>query len=347
MHQIDSNRQLYAQWTANTYTIKYNSNDGSGTMEDTAVTYGVSTKLRKNTFTKTGYHFSGWYAYRHSDELWYYSNANDDRGWWTLENQPDGYSLYLYKDENSISKTSPVNGDTITMYAQWTINTYTIKYNANGGSGTMADTIATYGESTKLRKNTFVKTNYKFKGWHAYRHSDELWYYVNENDDREWYKLNEQENGYSLYLYKDEGTALRTTPINGDTITMYAHWELDVATITYNGNGNIVSNIPIAQTSTIGSTVQLSLTNPTRTRYNFLGWSTNASATSATYTPGANFTISADTTLYAVWQLQDKTIWIYNTGKIDAVDFIVVSTFSELFDTNSLWPIVNLMFILT
>ena len=117
-------------------------------------------------------------------------------------------------------------------------------------------------------------------------------------------------------------------------ITLYAKWTLNTYTITYNGNGNVVSSVPSNQTKTHGTALTLSSTKPTRTRYTFLGWATSASATSATYQPGASFTTNANTTLYAIWQLNDKTIWIYNTGKIDAVDFVTTSTVTQTFDTN-------------
>lgn len=43
---------------------------------------------------------------------------------------------------------------------------------------------------------------------------------------------------------------------------------------------------------------------PTRSGYNFLGWSTSKSASTATYRPNDFITISNDTTLYAVWAIK-------------------------------------------
>lgn len=51
---------LYAVWEANKYTIVYNANSGTGTMENSTFTYDVQGKLSKNTFTKNGYKFKGW-----------------------------------------------------------------------------------------------------------------------------------------------------------------------------------------------------------------------------------------------------------------------------------------------
>ena len=49
-------------------------------------------------------------------------------------------------------------------------------------------------------------------------------------------------------------------------------------------------------------TLTLSNVIPTRSGFDFLGWSTNSTATSATYAPGGSYTTNAQVTLYAVWQ---------------------------------------------
>lgn len=156
--------------------------------------------------------------------------------------------------------------------------------------------------------NAFTRPNYKFIGW---------------NTKRDGSGLSIIENG-----------ALKSLN-SGTNLTLYAQWELDICNISYNGNGNIVSNVPATQQKTIGTNIALSSTKPARgDRYKFLGWAESSSATSAAYQPGATFTKDVDTTLYAVWQLLDKDIYLYNTGKIDAVDFKTVSAVTDLFDKN-------------
>ncbi|MBR4654417.1 MAG: InlB B-repeat-containing protein [Kiritimatiellae bacterium] len=49
-----------AAWTANVYSIAYNSNGGSGTMSTTAATYDSETTVAANGFTWTGHVFTGW-----------------------------------------------------------------------------------------------------------------------------------------------------------------------------------------------------------------------------------------------------------------------------------------------
>lgn len=71
-------------------------------------------------------------------------------------------------------------------------------------------------------------------------------------------------------------------------------------TLTLNNNGG--SGGPGSQSLTPGVSTQISSTRPTRSGYTFAWWSTQNSSTSGTrYSPGAYITISAPTTLYAIW----------------------------------------------
>ena len=124
--------------TALKYTVKYNSNGGTGTMSNSSITYGVGTALTANAFTRTGYTFSGWAQSASGSKV--YSNSQ------TVTN-------IAYPEE------------TITLYAVWTPNTYTVSYNSNGGSGTMANQTFTYGVSQALTANAFTKAHYTFGGW--------------------------------------------------------------------------------------------------------------------------------------------------------------------------------------
>lgn len=92
---------VYAHWTANTYTVKYDSNNAlhnsvSGSMADSAMTYDSGVGLSTCSFTSsdTGAHFAGW------------NTAADGTG--------TSYS------ENDVSNLASENGAEITLYAQWT-----------------------------------------------------------------------------------------------------------------------------------------------------------------------------------------------------------------------------------
>lgn len=88
-------------------------------MVNTSVCYGVNTKLNPNTYTKLDYRFVGWTAYRKSDNKWYYTDGKGNSKWCLENKQPNGYSKAVYKDCSKVAKTSSVNGDVVTMYAQW------------------------------------------------------------------------------------------------------------------------------------------------------------------------------------------------------------------------------------
>ena len=77
-------------------------------------------------------------------------------------------------------------------------------------------------------------------------------------------------------------------------------------TISYNANGG--SNAPASQTALRGIATGLSNSVPTRNGYTFLGWDTNQAATTATYNPGSSISVTADTTLYAIWKAELTTI---------------------------------------
>ena len=53
------------------------------------------------------------------------------------------------------------------LYAQWTGNNYTIVFNANEGTGTMANQSMIYGQATNLSANTFTRSGYAFIGWNT------------------------------------------------------------------------------------------------------------------------------------------------------------------------------------
>ena len=70
-------------------------------------------------------------------------------------------------------------------------------------------------------------------------------------------------------------------------------------TLSYNANGG--SGAPSSQVNS--ATYTIPATIPTRNGYVFIGWSTSNTATTATYLSGDIVTLSANTTLYAVWQV--------------------------------------------
>lgn len=225
---------IFLKFDTNTYTVKYDSNGGTGSMTDTVHKYYKSDKmdgvkkLRKNTFTRTGYQFQGWYLTRVINKETYY--LYDNWQWYKEGTQPSGTKKCLYEDERRTSNATTVDKDVITAVAQWSPITYTIKYDGNGADGgVMENTTHIYHASSsesgvvQLRKNTFKKSGYSFSGWVFSKKINEEIYYIYNN--WQWYKDNEQPSGVEKYIYKDEERSCNATTIDGDTITAIAQWE--------------------------------------------------------------------------------------------------------------------------
>lgn len=147
---------------------------------------------------------------------------------------------------------------------------YTVSYNANGGSGAPSAQTKWYGSTLKLSTATPTRTGYSFLGWST------------SNDSSVEY-----------------AAGANYTANAG--VTLYAVWKANTYTVSYNANGG--SGAPGNQTKTYGVNLTLSSTKPTRTNYNFLGWATSASATSPQYAAGGTYSANSGVTLYAVWQL--------------------------------------------
>ena len=110
------------------------------------------------------------------------------------------------------------------------------------------------------------------------------------------------------------------TPINQD-MTLYAAWNANTYTITYNANGGTGEPTPQSYTYAPNETINLSSTKPTRNGYTFLGWSLSSTATSASYSAGQAWSRSntANYTLYAVWKSNYSTSTATYSGGIFVV----------------------------
>jgi len=160
-----------------------------------------------------------------------------------------------------------------TLYAHWEVNKYTVTYNGNGNTGgaTGAST-HTYNEEKKLTANGFAKTGHTFKGW----------------------TTNQNGTGTS---YTDNQTVKNLTDINGANINLYAKWQANTYTVSFNGNGG---STPGSITVTYGGTYQ-SLPSSSRSGHTFLGWFTAASGGSQ-ITASSTVNITSNQTLYAHWK---------------------------------------------
>lgn len=108
------------------------------------------------------------------------------------------------------------------IYAFAAGGTFTIVFNANGGSGTMANQQVTYGTTTPVNTNKFKRTGYVFRGWNVQR-DDGAWNTEKlHGGDEAWRKT--IPSGYHKTLYKDAEKVARTASV-GQKVTFYAVWE--------------------------------------------------------------------------------------------------------------------------
>ena len=158
-----------APTSAPKFIMRYNANGGSGSMADTVVTYGVATALRSNTFTRTGYTFAGWTAYRTTKGQWRYVSADGSiDGWYAEGSQPAGCTKYIYKNGTKVSATTNVANDVVQLYAQWTPANYTVTFQDEDGTVLKTGTVA-HGSTPTAPANPTKASDgsysYTFAGW--------------------------------------------------------------------------------------------------------------------------------------------------------------------------------------
>ena len=271
---------------------------------------GISVEVTEKTETNVKFHVEVWFwtiysCYDGSNTLKYnagdsvtsasdvvvsnksISHKNDDGTGWSTDNQTKLYSYTsdigydrfhtnrTIKFYASFSGIAMLNG---TMYANNSVTivkkaSYTVTYNANGGSNAPSSQTKWYGEGLKLSSTKPTRTGYTFKGWATSSTATSAKYPVGGS-----------------YTY----TA-------NESVTLYAVWEAITYTIKFNANGG--SNAPSSQTKTYGKTLVLTTNKPTRTNYNFEGWGLSSNTSTVTYNAGGNYTKNASDTLYAVWTL--------------------------------------------
>lgn len=152
------------------YTISYNANGGTGAPASQTVNFDGTLHIPATVPTRSGYTFLGWYAMRNGDQTWY-SAGN---GWHTeAQLTASGYTKRLYPtDTDFVINNSWLSGclDTtgFTFYAVWEKNTpttYTVTYNANGGTGAPASQTKTHDVSLTLSSTKPTRSGYTFLGW--------------------------------------------------------------------------------------------------------------------------------------------------------------------------------------
>ena len=295
------NKHFYAKWSLESYTIIYDLYGGVQA-EDVITSYTIETEtFNLPTPTREGYTFNGW------------------------------FDVVSHEQVKKIEKGS--TGGKI-FYAGWTANTYYVKFNANGGTGSMSNQTFIYNNSDMLTANTFTRNGYLFVGWSLSPTSSSI-------------------------AYNDNVTVSNLSPIDGDVINLYAVWRVNQVTLTFNQQGGT------GGTESIVAVFNSDLPNisiPTKNGYTFAGYYTEANGSGTQYYNASGvgtrkLDIVNNPTLYAHWTINQYnlnisssvngnkstsghsgfTFDVYANNTLVANDVI---TYSARFDYNTLIKVV-------
>lgn len=164
--------------TVASYTVVFDKNDSGavGTAYSQKIPYGKATALQNVAFYKTGYTFVGWYT------------TKDGTG-------------KQYKNGEQVTNLAGT-GETVTLYAKWRQNVYTVRFDKNStrATGTMQDQTMVYDTSLALNPNLFKNSGSTFTEWNVQADGKGAW-------------------------YKDKATVRNLTTTDGAVVTLYAQWK--------------------------------------------------------------------------------------------------------------------------
>lgn len=241
------------------YTLTYDANGGSGA--PSSISGIESTTISSTVPTRDGYDFLGWSTY---------SSATS--------------ASYVAGDTITLS-------DNTTLYAVW-VKTYTVTYDANGGSGAISSQTATANSTITLSSNSFTAPTSK------------VWTLTLDgnggNDGTPTFNSN--------YFHKwragsTSGTAYSagdSYQLNGD-ITMYAWWGTKYIWGTTTRESITNEGYTVTFDENGGTCDTSSLTSIITTSYDFSGWGNSASDPTSTFKSDAIYTQTSDYTAYAIW----------------------------------------------
>ena len=256
---------LYAKWNTKQYTITYHLNGGTSTVitegQTDSLTYNIPQPTLSGLITKTGY--------------------ENCKAWNT---EPDGSGQHY-----DMGKTISITND-IDLYAEWKKLTFTIKFDANGGTGTIVDHTKEYDvDFTMIDASKVIsKEGYIFTG--------------------EW--NTEPDGSGDKYAYGDSAYNKYT---KNENVTLYAQWKPITYIIKFNGNGNDKGTSMSDQTCKYGVEQNLNKNTFTKTGYVFDHWNTQINDSGDSYNDKnsiLNLTTNDNDviTLYAQWKLIEYNI---------------------------------------
>ncbi|MHC5228611.1 InlB B-repeat-containing protein [Enterococcus sp. LJL99] len=331
----------YAHWRANEYIVRYDANQGEGTINDQVFNYDVAQDLIQNSYTRIGYSFIGW----------------------NTEKDGSGTS---YTDQANVMNLTKISGGLVTLYAQWSANKYVVSYDANKGEGMMDNQLFTYDVPQNLSENSYTRLGYGFAGWNtkrdgtgdSYTDKESVINLLNDSDSKrtlyaQWkaynyvvkYDINSLQRGFrtegimpdqefvydveqhltknqykipgytftgwntdilgSGKSYVDEELVKNLSNNENEVVTLYAQWEADETEIRFDANGGITTQESIKGVT--DATIDLSgVGKATRDGYTFEGWYTTKEGTEKM--PTSVTMPAGGTTYYAHWKANEYVV---------------------------------------
>ncbi len=181
---------------------------------------------------------------------------------------------------------------------------YNIDYNLDGGTlGENAPESARFDDTVEISYPT--KTGNRFTGWTISNFSDTAEYRL--NNFIYWYKYDGSQISYIYFR--------NLSSVDGDTVTMNAHWEPYTLNYTYNYNGGSGSNS--GGSAEYGDTITLPTPNA-RNGYTFKGWQLESDNTGTIYQAGDSYNVNNDIsssnasiTFVALWETNQLIATLY------------------------------------
>lgn len=271
-----NNEILTADWYANDYTIYY---DGNGGVPDSwiqNVQYDSVVELFV-AVERAGYVFTGW-------------NTLADGTGETVSTP----LTYLYTND-------------LTLYAQYTPNTYSVTFMKLGGSGGSDGVDATYGLPMP-EAIAPTRSGYTFQGYFA------------------------QPNGVGTKYYDSNMTSMANWD-NADNSVIYAHWTANQYTVTLNKQSGTGGTSSVTVTFNSAMPSGSSISKPTRLGYTFQGYYILPNGVGVKYynsdMSSANvWDYPGNATIYAYWTANQYTIILdkqSGNGGSDRVDATYLS----------------------
>ena len=281
-----------------TYKVFYNSNGGTGTMNEQRIKYKDSFITNKNAFSKVGYRFAG-----------YNEKADGTGTWWNIPGWSNGVQTLGAPGSNGMYETGKSwtwnYTNNITLYAQWAANEYTISYNVNGGKGNVNIAMATYDKDIQLDNGSGLSyEGFKFAGW------------------------NTKADGSGQQF--DIGVPARNlTAIHTANVTLYAQWKesfsrdiceanpgMDAQEFEYTDKNYDVDRYNEIEKNLHSATDNMPSEGMHRVGYKIIGWNTDKKKAQdgiVEYKDKAEFINkskenNSKVNLYAVWQIAEQTI---------------------------------------